>query len=364
MTQPGPVEELLLERAAGRVARKGGVPSAPPPSQVAVVAAPVRGGPARDLWAGPQAARALGPSSAAAPSSNQPLQRWRLAVASAGASYHPELDAHQAALREEVDRLEAAARKTNEARARLPPPRNLTAKERRAALRAAALDSHDPDESDEEDGGEEGAVGGGKKKAGAPAPALADAAAAASAAPAPAPAPAPAKKVKKLRSSKKQRAEREAFAAKVVAAVADLNAVPAPVPRATKAPMARADTGAPVAPAVPLSEELTGSLRGMKPVAAGLLVVEHLQVAAARGLAHRRNARYAESRVEEGWGSGKPRRGKDGEEEDKATVTVLSKHQLDRIKGKGNPWKVTEFPRKREFDDNVEGVFKGAAGEW
>jgi hypothetical protein len=351
VTQPGPVEELLLERAAGRVARKGGVPSAPPPSQVAVVAAPVRGGPARDLWAGPQAARALGPSSAAAPSSNQPLQRWRLAVASAGASYHPELDAHQAALREEVDRLEAAARKTNEARARLPPPRNLTAKERRAALRAAALDSHDPDESDEEEGGE-------KKKAAAPA--LSDAAAAASAAPA----PAPAKKVKKLRSSKKQRAEREAFAAKVVAAVADLNAVPAPVPRATKAPMARADTGAPVAPAVPLSEELTGSLRGMKPVAAGLLVVEHLQVAAARGLAHRRNARYAESRVEEGWGSGKPRRGKDGEEEDKATVTVLSKHQLDRIKGKGNPWKVTEFPRKREFDDNVEGVFKGAAGEW
>jgi hypothetical protein len=186
-------------------------------------------------------------------------------------------------------------------------------------------------------------------------------------------------KEKKLRGVKKVRAERAAFAEAVETAVADLNQLAASAAAAAAAPSKAGasasssassaappslpNTGAPVAIPVPLSEELTGSLRAMKPVPTGLLVVEHLQAAASKGLAHKRNARHAEARVEDGWAGGKGKRRGD-DETGGATVTIVSKGQLDRLKGKGNPWKVTQFPRRRGFEEEAEKALRGEGGEW
>jgi hypothetical protein len=320
----GPVEEKLVERTAVRAVRRAAIPPAPlPPTEEEKTHA---------LWAG------AGAGAGAAPGAGSKRPVARPALPSAGTSYNPELDAHQDALGEVVAEAVEVERRRAAIRARLPLRPGEVAS-------LADRDRHDPDadvdgevEIDDEDAamildGVEGARGAGG--------------AAGSAAGAGKPG-----KRKRIRDPVKRReADVAAFTAELEAAHKGADEELKRVKREEERD--RESGGKPrrvakslaehealvssKAAAVPLSEELTGSLRSIKALPAGSLVAERLHAAAASGLAHKRDAKYAPAQV-----------GADG------NVTVLTRSDLAKLKGTGKPWRLVEFPRNRGFEPAEE----------
>jgi hypothetical protein len=85
---------------------------------------------------------------------------------------------------------------------------------------------------------------------------------------------------------------------------------------------------------VPLSDDLRGSLRTIKPVTAAGLVLDRMADMEATGRAHKRKTAHAAVQL-----------AVSGE----VQITVKNKWQLDKIKGRGKPYKAIEFPRRRGF---------------
>ena len=85
---------------------------------------------------------------------------------------------------------------------------------------------------------------------------------------------------------------------------------------------------------VPLSEELTGSLRTIKPVTAAGLVLERMNEMEMNGRAHKRDKAHAAVQLDV-----------TGD----LQLKIQSKSQVKRVKGIGKPYKQIEFPRRRGF---------------
>lgn len=99
---------------------------------------------------------------------------------------------------------------------------------------------------------------------------------------------------------------------------------------------------APVLP-VPLSEELTGSLRTMKPVNSTGLILDSMTHLVSTGQVHKRMS--ASGVIVQ-----------DEDEEGNVEVTVLSAAAQRAYKKIGKPWKMVEFPRRKGFAPAEQGV--------
>jgi hypothetical protein len=107
---------------------------------------------------------------------------------------------------------------------------------------------------------------------------------------------------------------------------------------------------------LPLSHELSGSLRSVVPLSSGQLLLAAMPKLAARGDVTARKS-IPKVLVSQGPGDAEP------------VVTRHSAGEVKRSKGAGNPWKQLEFPRSKNFapaeeavrDAIAEGRIKGGA---
>ena len=267
-----------------------------------------------------------------------------------GSSYNPEARAHQDALGEAVARVVAVQRRREDVLARVRP----------APAGALVQDAHDPDD----DGGAEvwamlgAGVGAGPAAATAMPTALADVARGK---------PLGKWTKKKLRPSSgaKKATDRAAFDVQLADAKAALAAEEAALSAAGAGATAvvsgfaarqaakqsmLASLADPIV-RVPLSDELHGSLRAMKPVSGAALVLEHMQDMALSGRAHRRRRKFEAVRL-----------AADGSA---AVERVMTHNQMRRLKKVEGKTKLIEFPRRRGFepaDEIAEDAMRAAKG--
>jgi len=167
-------------------------------------------------------------------------------------------------------------------------------------------------------------------------------------------------KIKKLKKGEKRRADKAAFMKELKTAVEEIQNQPIPsislTKKASQPPVSLISSSLPeemldivnmkkASLGVPLSEELSGSLRKIKPVSASTLLSTQILNISTQGLVHPRNPRHATTQVIE-----------NDSEYGIDTVTTLSSRQLARMKRIGNPWKELEFPRRKEFEPAQEAL--------
>ena len=292
-----------------------------------------------------------------------PLKRVIAVVPAAGASYNPEVGDHQAALKAAVEaetRAQNASQRRRVAIEEQPPTKAYLALLDAGARRFAAADEADVDgiggtgtstvvaggardgDAMDVDEGE----GGGSRQPPKRALKLDRVARLAAA------------KERKLRA----RAERKGAVEKSLAELDDIAArksaaagVRPPRSAAAWALAARARDALAVAPSlmdIPLSSELTGSLRTIKPITSGMLLLSTMPALVHRGDVGKRKRIPQVSIVE-----------KDG----KVEAVVNSAGAVRKSTGRRRPWKDVEFPRRRNFqpaedivrDAQARGIIKG-----
>lgn len=316
-TLPGLIDQRLMKHAASVTKNRAALPApAAPKGFVDKVASVV--GPAAivlaDIWAETKPATKVLPDDKKLKSKSIVSS----SVPAAGASYNPEVAAHQDAVGVAVAAEVAVERRRAGVMAKLAP---------QTGGDAAVMDwdQHDPDNSEDE--GE----GCSKRATGAPLVAAAQSASSSSAAVKPV-------KPRKLKGQAKRDADLALFDSQVAAGLGRGDNAGKisnkALKRQQKEEQRKAGSSVVVVDAttIPLSEELTGSLRSMKPLLSGHLLSSHLSALSNKGLVHGRKTLHAPVR-----------------EDDDGRLIVNTDAQLNRVKGKGAPWRDVEFPRRKGF---------------
>ena len=290
----------------------------------------------------------------AAAAAKAPLARVLAAPSAPGSSYNPSLRDHQAALAVALDAETHASETSRRRLAALGEEGGVvaTAGEARAAAarRLALITASNRMIGDGEEEEEDQATGRGG--GGGPAPGAAAAAAAAATAAAPA-------KVAKRKPSRAERiasskAKRAAKAQSAIVAFDAELAAAAKLPaaatlskaarrEAAAAAAARATAAAATLLDVPLSENLTGSLRTMRPLTGGQLLLAAMPSLSHRGDVGRRARIPHVLARERADGSG----------------PEIVRHSAGAVRastGRKNPWKMYEFPRRRNHEASEDAV--------
>jgi hypothetical protein len=303
------------------------------------------------------AARAGGAAAAA----KAPLARVLAAPAAPGSSYNPSVRDHQAALAVALDAETHASETSRRRLAALGEEGGVaeTAGEARAAaarrLALVAASNRMIGEGEEEPEAEaEAEADQAMRGGGGPAASGRAAAAAAAAATAAAPAKVPKKKPSRAERIASSKAKRAAKAERAVAAFDAELAAAAKLPvaatlskaarrEAAAAAAAHATAAAATLLDVPLSEELTGSLRTMRPLTSGQLLLAAMPSLSRRGDVGRRARIPHVLARERADGSG----------------PEIVRHSAGAVRastGRKNPWKIYEFPRRRNHEASEDAV--------
>jgi hypothetical protein len=285
----------------------------------------------------------------AAAAAKAPLARVLAAPSAPGSSYNPSLRDHQAALAVALDAETHASETSRRRLAALGEEGGVveTAGEARAAAarRLALISASNRMIGDGEEEEDQATGGGG---GGGPAPGAAAAAAAAATAKVAKRKPSRAERIassKAKRAAKAQRAivafDAELAAAAKLPAAATLSK--AARREAAAAAAARATAAAATLLDVPLSENLTGSLRTMRPLTGGQLLLAAMPSLSRRGDVGRRARIPHVLARERADGSG----------------PEIVRHSAGAVRastGRKNPWKMYEFPRRRNHEASEDAV--------